>query len=80
MAIESLGKLMLGSDPNATTPPTTASNPNVTGDSAGGGVSAQDGIGQVQNQANIDMKKGGHIDLKNCKVTTHQKHKGAKDW
>jgi hypothetical protein len=78
MAIESLGKLMLGSDPSATTPPTTASN--VIGDSVGGGVSAQNGIGQVQNQANIDMKKGGHIDLKNCKVTTHQKHKGAKDW
>jgi hypothetical protein len=79
MPIESLGKLMLGSNPTASTTP-TASNPNVTGDSAGGGVSAQDGIGQVQNQANIDMKKGGHINLKNCKVTTHQKHKGAKDW
>jgi hypothetical protein len=79
MAIESLGKLMLGSDPTASTT-STASNLNVTGDSAGGGVCAQNGIGQVQNQANIDMKKGGHIDLKNCKVTTHQKHKGAKDW
>jgi hypothetical protein len=80
MAIESLGKLMLGSDPSASASPTTVLNPTVIGDSAGGGVSAQDDVGQIENKANIEMKKGGHINLNNCKVTTHQKHKGAKNW
>lgn len=28
----------------------------------------------------VSHKKGGKVDLKNCKVSTHQKSKSCKDW